>query len=224
MFTRLIESLPAREPGIGARAASLALHAAVLGAAVFATGFAKPAPVEITIFDTLPVYVPTHVQHGPGQVGRRSCAALCFPLPATPVVDVPAEDPSPGPVIDFPDPVFGTAGVGAGTPGTGASGGSPDGIYEIAEHSAAALHGNPRPAYPGILRSAHIEGTVSVRFVVDTTGRVEPASITFESAGERLFEESVRRALLASRFSPAETQGHRVRMLVRQDFAFRLTP
>jgi len=69
-----------------------------------------------------------------------------------------------------------------------------------------------------------IESALSARFVVDTSGRVELASIVFEPRVDELFEESVRRALLASRYTPAETQGHRVRMLVRQDFAFRITP
>jgi TonB family protein len=224
MFTRLMESQRAREQGTGARSVSVLVHVAVLGSAVYATGFAKPAPVEVTIFDTLPVYAPPVEHHGTGHAGGGRCGALCYHLPDTPVIDVPLIAPGPGPEIDLPGPVFGSVTGGDGLPGTGVIDGSPGGISETAERPAAALAGNPRPGYPALLRSAHLEATVSARFVVDTTGRVEPASIAFESAGERLFEASVRRALLASRFSPAETQGHRVRMLVRQDFAFRLTP
>ena len=138
-----------------------------------------------------------------------------------PVITGLAIDAPPGPAIEISD---GGWTVGGPAAAAGSAGGDGGGVYEIVERPARALAGNPRPAYPGILRSAHVEGTVGVRFIVDTTGRVEEASITFESSGERLFEESVRRALLASRFAPAETQGRRVRMLVRQDFAFRLTP
>jgi TonB family protein len=65
---------------------------------------------------------------------------------------------------------------------------------------------------------------VTARFIVDTAGRVDPASVAFDGAGERLFEESVRRALLASRFRPARIGATSVRVLVRQDFSFRLTP
>jgi len=39
-----------------------------------------------------------------------------------------------------------------------------------------------------------------------------------------LFQASARRALLTWRFTPAATNGHRVRILVRQEFSFRLTP
>jgi TonB family protein len=97
-------------------------------------------------------------------------------------------------------------------------------VFEIVEQPAQALAGNPHPEYPSLLRSANVTGTVSARFVVDTLGRVEQGSIAFEPGSDVLFESSVRRALLASRYSPAMTSGRRVRMLVRQDFAFRLTP
>jgi len=225
MFTRLIESRRVRERGVGARLASVGLHAVVLGAAVFATGFSTPAPVEITIFDTLPVYVAPMPLHGTSHATGHSCGGgLCVPRNPLPPIDVTIIDDPPGLPTELPGEIFGPGGAPGGTVSGGDDTGSSDGIYEIVERPAAALAGNPRPAYPALLRSARIEGTVSARFVVDTTGRVEPASLTFESAGERLFEASVRRALDASRFSPAETQGHRVRMLVRQDFAFRLTP
>jgi TonB family protein len=99
-----------------------------------------------------------------------------------------------------------------------------EGVFETVEQPARALAGNPHPDYPSLLRSANVTGQVSARFVVDTLGRVEQGSIAFEPGSDVLFESSVRRALLASRYSPAMTSGRRVRMLVRQDFAFRLTP
>lgn len=81
---------------------------------------------------------------------------------------------------------------------------------------------NPAPVYPSMLRDAGIEGSVSAQFVVDTTGRVAASSIAFLGGGNALFQQSVRRVLEASRFSPALVNGHAVRVLMAQTFEFRL--
>jgi TonB family protein len=92
------------------------------------------------------------------------------------------------------------------------------------EVPARPLRGNPQPVYPSLLRNAHVEGVIAAHFVVDSTGRVEPQSIAFESGGDALFESAVRRALLASRYEPARADGRAVAMRVQQEFAFRITP
>lgn len=81
---------------------------------------------------------------------------------------------------------------------------------------------NPRPRYPESLRAAHVEGSVLARFVVDSSGRVEPGSIVLGDATHALFAEAVRDALLRSRFVPAEVGGRHVRQLVEQRFLFAL--
>ena len=83
--------------------------------------------------------------------------------------------------------------------------------------------GNPAPAYPPALRAAQIEGSVLARFVVDTTGRAEPASISFPEATHEQFAEAVRQSLLRSRYLPAIVSERPVRQLVEQRFAFTLT-
>jgi protein TonB len=83
--------------------------------------------------------------------------------------------------------------------------------------------GNPAPAYPASLRSAQVEGSVLARFIVDTTGRVEAASINFPEATHALFADAVRQSLLRSRYLPAVLGEHAVRQLVEQRFAFTLT-
>jgi protein TonB len=42
------------------------------------------------------------------------------------------------------------------------------------EKQAAPMPGNPSPHYPDMLRSANVEGEVLAKFIVDSTGRVEP--------------------------------------------------
>ena len=80
-----------------------------------------------------------------------------------------------------------------------------------------------RPCIRLALRSAQIEGSVVARFVVDTTGLAEPASITFPEATHAQFAEAVRQSLVHSRYLPAVFADRRVRQLVEQRFAFTLT-
>ena len=108
--------------------------------------------------------------------------------------------------------------------GDGSLGGPADGVWSEArvDRAVMGLPGNPRPQYPEALRAAHVEGTVLARFVVDSTGRVEPGSIMFPESTHPRFEDAVRAALLASHYYPAEVGGWHVRQLVEQRFAFRL--
>jgi protein TonB len=87
---------------------------------------------------------------------------------------------------------------------------------------AAALAAPPRPRYPDQLRVAGVTGRVVVRLVVDTMGRVEPASIAIRESSHDLFAEAVRAVLPSLRFTPAVTGGRKVRMLVDLPFEFRL--
>jgi len=96
------------------------------------------------------------------------------------------------------------------------------GIYtpDMVDRIVAPRPGNPTPRYPEMLMSAGVEQTLDVTFVVDTTGRVEEPSISFPSTAHRLFAESVRSALLASRYFPAYLGGRVVPQLVQQQFRF----
>lgn len=89
--------------------------------------------------------------------------------------------------------------------------------------------------YPYRERLAEVEGTVIVKFVVDTTGRA--SMNTFEDSWPtgrpkptgalaeyyRSFLNSVRWSLSAARFEPARLGGCVVPQLVQQEFSFSLT-
>jgi TonB family protein len=94
----------------------------------------------------------------------------------------------------------------------------------MVERIVAAAPGNPEPRYPEPLRRMGVEGRFVVRFVVDTTGQVEENQIEFPSTAHRLFVESVRTALLRSRYFPAMLGGRRVAQLVEQEFRFKMVP
>lgn len=90
------------------------------------------------------------------------------------------------------------------------------------ERVAEPFPGNPVPRYPESLRAAEIEGTVTLLFVIDTTGRADLSTLRVKRTDSDLFTASVRDALEKSRFRPAEIGGRKVRMLVEQPFVFAL--
>ena len=83
--------------------------------------------------------------------------------------------------------------------------------------------GNPSPAYPEALRAAGVEARVVARFIIDTVGRVEPASVAIAGVdADPRFVDAVRAVLPRLRFRPAMAAGHRARQQVEQPFAFTL--
>lgn len=99
---------------------------------------------------------------------------------------------------------------------------NPNAIYDEAavDKIAEAMRENPKPVYPYALRMAGVEASFIVRFVVDTTGRVDERSLEFPPAAQRLLIQSVREALRRSRYFPAVVGGQPVRQLVEQRFSF----
>jgi TonB family protein len=79
-----------------------------------------------------------------------------------------------------------------------------------------------RPAYPDSLYNEHVQGSVLVEFVVDTSGAVVPGSISSISSTHPLFTDAVRRALSDARFHPAMLDGRRVRQVVQLPVKFEM--
>ncbi len=84
--------------------------------------------------------------------------------------------------------------------------------------------GTAVPIYPDSLYHARVPGRVVARFVVDTAGAVELATIEVVSATQPPFGVAVRQALQAARFSPAVLGGRPVRQLVEMPFEFKPSP
>ena len=228
MRIRLMESTRRRESSAGATAVSVLLHAAVIGLAAYATleantGRAAPVALPPSI-----IFVPTPDHPAIPAGGQRRPSIYCGrPDCFAPPIATRVEPPDPFifavAVHVQPElPLFPAGGIDA-EPRIRVPAGAGGDPVDSAEIPATPWADNPLPAYPSLLRDTRVTGIVNARFVVDTTGRVEPASITFDEESDRLFQQAVRRALLGSRFHPATNAGRRVRMLVRQDFLFRLT-
>jgi periplasmic protein TonB len=90
--------------------------------------------------------------------------------------------------------------------------------------TAAAPVSAMTPEYPEELREQGVTGGVLMQFVVDTTGRVDPRTIALLRCSHPLFALAVRQALPKMKFRSATIDGHRVRQLVQEPFAFGLAP
>ena len=93
---------------------------------------------------------------------------------------------------------------------------------DVVERVVWPQRGNPKPYYPPSLINAGVEGSFVVKFVVDSTGRVDDKTISIPETAHRLFAAAVRDALRHSRYYPAELGGRVVRQMVVQRFVFQI--
>lgn len=79
------------------------------------------------------------------------------------------------------------------------------------------------PLYPPVLLAQAVEGSVHMRYTVDTTGRADMRTTEVLRSDHPYFTEAVLQALPGMRFRPAVMSSRRVRQVVEQEFAFRIT-
>lgn len=223
--------------------ASVAAHVAVATLAVVATGRAASAPREPEAAEEPVVFVAPRPEPVVAPAPRAPAAPTAPPSgPALPTLpDVPTVDASVLPTVSTGAPavpalplvasavaldrfVDGVAvsGAGSGAPAGGTPPGDAPYAAHVVERAAAPLPGARPPRYPESLRSAGVQGTAVLRFVVDTLGRVERGSVEVLRTDHPLFAAAARAAVEAVRFRPAEVAGRPVRQLVGQPFAFTL--
>lgn len=142
---------------------------------------------------------------GPGPLSLETRKSISLPEPTREVGARAADSVTAPPVIGEPDA---------------------DSVFTILEVDSAAVRSesSAAPAYPLDLLTKKIQGTVSARYVVDTTGFADTASFEVLKATNEGFVQAVRDALPYMRFTSAKIGQHRVRQLVEQSFTFRITP
>ncbi len=229
----LFESKAVREFGPGSTLFSVGVHAALITAAlVSVSGKARTANAVVAVHEVRWLR-PTPAAHPTAPACGTTCLAVPgipalplrpIPLPSTVVPRIPdlGSLTRVGP-IDFGSarPIPGSGSV-VGTPGAAIDASQPftaDAVERVAVVATA-----PEPRYPDRLRDAGVSGHVLVRFVIDTTGRIEPASVAIVESSHDLFERAVRDVLPRMRFQPASVGNRRVRMLVEMPFEFRVRP
>lgn len=124
-----------------------------------------------------------------------------IPVDTTPPRYPPCIDACPGPTVEF------------GVPGAAILSES-----EVDDSPVLTVPGALR--YPSVLQAAGIEGSVTLSFVIDTLGHVEPDGITIDNASHPGFVAAARNAVLTSRFHPARKHHVPVRVRVRQTVTF----
>ena len=80
----------------------------------------------------------------------------------------------------------------------------------------------PELAYPVPLKQAGIQGVVTVQAIIDTAGRVEPASVRILESANPGFDQAARDYVLKARFRAARVHSHAVRVMVQLPVQFAL--
>jgi protein TonB len=229
MLGTLLESKAKKERSQAGVALSVGAHSVLIGAALYATAQARPAPPKSTDF-VRPLYFPPPAVHAaPSQTGATStrlgpAPQLRFVPPSieisVPTVEIPATLSR---ASDFNSAaVFGPT-VDGPVHGKPAGDGNDPFLAEQVEKQVFLEPGSRPPRYPEALRAAGIEGRVVALFIVSDRGLVEEGSIKILHSDNSLFEDAVRSALGRMRFVPAETGGKKVRQLVQMPFLFSLS-
>jgi protein TonB len=235
MSINLIESERASERSLGGTFVSIALHASLITLAVYATANAGEVDVKVPI-DTVTLFYPPQPKepaHG-GETPERPSHTTTPDLPREPGVHTPIDIPDKLPPIaasvgTIPaESLFvdrGVRGSGKGATGslTGSDSGEPMFAFQV-DKPALARDGNPIPAYPALLESSRVEGSVLVQFVVDTLGRADMQSFKVLESSNALFVQSLATTLPKWRFYPAEARGRKVQQIVQLPLRFVAPP
>jgi periplasmic protein TonB len=227
MFSTLIESRAVAPRRAGGSLASIIFHGAVITAGVLATAR--------DIIPVAPVPLVTHIVHfnrpiDPQPVSNRATTSSASAVSTLPVfrlnapltipVGLPPVDLNAGPITEYAPGPIGPIGcqdciVGRPHEGDQAQWSATDVMMQLREKPVP-------PRYPEALRRAGVEGDVVVRFLVDTTGRIDMRSVEVVDAAHDAFAAAVRETLAKMRFSPSTTGERKVPALAVMPFRFRL--
>jgi protein TonB len=221
MFSELLESRP-RPSRRGTQAVlSVAVHVVLIGAAVrLTTAVAAGRPAQPTsampLFHAAPP-APAPVVTEPAHSAAAASAAAFLAAPLT--------IPSGLPPIDIGDPrvELQRGGINPGAlPGPPNLGAPPASEPRLAftlnevDQPAEYLRG-PEPVFPPALRAAGMRGAVTLEFIIDSSGHVEPGSLQVIQSNNPAFDDAAR---AASTFRPGRIRGRVVRQLVEQSVLF----
>jgi len=98
------------------------------------------------------------------------------------------------------------------------------GGVEDARFTPAELVVRPEFEHPRLLLEAGISGRVVLRFIIDTTGQIEPTSIEVLEKTHDAYADAARSGVLGARFRPAHFGTRAVRQLTRWPVNFQVGP
>ncbi|MEP7324923.1 MAG: energy transducer TonB [Gemmatimonadota bacterium] len=231
MFDTLIESKPKKQRTAGQTVFSLVIHALLIAAAVKVTAGAAEK-VSDALADTTMVFLeppkdtPPPVTPPPDQI-----VAVNPPPKGFQTVIAPTDIPKEIPPVDLNqralDPRdFTGKGVEGGIAAGVVGGTGPvigETFLEAQVDDPPQLISSGPQLFPPAMRAAGIPGKVTMQFVVDVTGHVEPGSLKVLSSSHPAFVEPTKQMLLKSLFKPGKVHGEAVRVLVQQVINFTLS-
>lgn len=215
MLLTLLESRSKRssQQFVGVGLLSFAIHTVIIAAVAYATMAVARSDVRVRV-DTTMVLVAAAEPRKPAE---PEAIRLVDAMKGFQTVAVPAQDP-----IDIPPVDLGERFDPKDYSGTGVEGGHSGGIVpggnevyaEALVDEKPALLSAPPPAYPPLLKQAGIHGRVLLRAIVDTTGRIEPASVKILQSPHPGFDQPTRDWLMKALFRPARMHGQAVRTFI----------
>ena len=224
MLEQLLETGTRRRKSAWGGMTSVVVHVAIILLVVYATARSEPPPKLVGERPILTPLAPPAPDARNGKIGAENQRAGGTASAST---TPPLMNPGP---IELSIPSLPT-----GVPGTdsrliadivGGRGGGADMPAGTAMGTSATVDTPVRvlaersPAYPEALRAAGIGGSVTMQFVIDTTGRVEMASVRLLASTHELFARAVTTSLRDARFTPGRIGGRPVRTLVERSFRF----
>jgi len=234
MFENLVESSPRRTRARGQLALSAVFHLALGYFAVRVTASAAETMKAILADETM-IWLkpPEPPPPPPPEVVEKQEVFTANPPPlgfqtVMPPTEMPKELPEINLVERFNPEDFSGKGVEGGVAhgvvgGTGST--EPvtgEAFLEAQVDDPVTIVTDQKPRYPPVLQQAGIGGFVEARWVVDTAGHAEPASIKVLASNNPQFEAPVREAILKIKFKPARIKGRPVRQLVQRRFGFNI--
>lgn len=226
MFDVLLESNRARASAGGSLALSAVVHGVMIAAVVGITSRAPSLEPVPESFITRALYMPP-VDRRPAEAGtaeRLQFVALGVPAGVLDeFTDMPIGVSEFGGAVRDPDAgsEFGDAELqSVALPPVA----SVDSAYSVVDvDSIVQRHADSdAPLYPPVLLMQSVEGTVFVRYTVDTLGRADVRTAEVIRSSHPHFTQAVLEALPGMRFRPAMIATRRVRQLVEQEFAFKI--
>jgi len=232
MLGVLLESKARKQRRGGGAALSVCAHVMIIGAVVVGTVQGKSAPpvTKPEVFHIVPLR-PREIKTAPQHSAQTTSSVPTVPTNVVVRhIDAPTITPTELPPIDMTRGGSGDSIVVGGAP-SGPPGGfgsmfsaqptDDDRSWNVRDVLMHVLT-PAKPRYPESLRSAGVDGRVLVEFTVDTTGRVDPASMKVLESTHDLFTRAVRDAIGNFRFRPAEVGGRRVAALAQMPFEFHI--
>src|SRR5436309_9836092 len=202
--------------------APLAIHSAIIAGVVYATLHAAPPDTRVSMDTTVVLLAPQQQQKplDPQPV------QLADALKGFQTVAVPAQIPTDIPPVDllqrFDPKDYSRSGIEGGR-GNGIVVSGSEVYAEALVEERPELLSAPPPIYPQLLKQAGIQGRVILHAIVDTTGRVEPASVRIIKSPSQAFNQPTKDWVLKALFRPARLHGRGVRVFINLPVDYSLT-